>query len=640
MRQYPQYRQCNGMVTIRKQIYIFFAFFTIFTFLFVPECPAQKKQTSPVHIPSVLKKFSSPYFDERHTAIKAINSLTIQQRIRLVPTLLKLVEKGGWHEQTSAAAVLQQIGPKAKSSGPRLKKMLMNSIKKQEWDLACLMVATLKKTDPAILSSCISGIVKNFAVKKNKAEIEKAWEMEMLAVDILKRIGPEAKSAMPDLLAYLGNENRKVHTADILAVFKRIGPGARSSVSVLKNLLVQDDIALRSKAIEVLGAIGHGAEAAVPDLVSLAVNGDQKLVKQIEQTLSRIKKKNNPPDVKILETTCLEGRIIKIKLPFQDRDNVQQVVSIQVVKGPEHGKLIQIGPQAVEYRSDFGFTGTDMFTWKASDGLDESREIKGKITVKPDMVPPVIKSVTAVVNRERVVAEFNKPISAESIRNPKSYSISQGIEIKDVIPSEDNTSVEIRTSPLSENIKYMLTTKNMVDISRAKNKKGEDNKWFTLTMFTPGIICVFYEGVPLGDTLAHFAKLKPKKTGIVKKIYPGIRTRDTQISARFDGYIKISKEGEYVFYTSSDDGTRLYIDSKLIVKNDGMHSTMERSGKCSLKQGMHSITVTFYQGVGPFTLDVSWKGPGIKMQKIPDNVLYYLPSDLEAKSRRNPGKKK
>jgi hypothetical protein len=42
-------------------------------------------------------------------------------------------------------------------------------------------------------------------------------------------------------------------------------------------------------------------------------------------------------------------------------------------------------------------------------------------------------------------------------------------------------------------------------------------------------------------------------------------------AARWTGSIRLDTAGAYTFYTSSDDGSRLYIDGSLVVNNDNIH---------------------------------------------------------------------
>ncbi|MFC1462915.1 PA14 domain-containing protein, partial [Verrucomicrobiota bacterium] len=89
------------------------------------------------------------------------------------------------------------------------------------------------------------------------------------------------------------------------------------------------------------------------------------------------------------------------------------------------------------------------------------------------------------------------------------------------------------------------------------------------------------------------------------------------------GVIEITAAGDYTFYTTSDDGSRLYIEDSMIVDNDGAHGMQERSGVVTLSVGKHPIRVDFFQGGGGHGLEVRYAGPGIAKQLIPNAVLYH-----------------
>jgi hypothetical protein len=81
-------------------------------------------------------------------------------------------------------------------------------------------------------------------------------------------------------------------------------------------------------------------------------------------------------------------------------------------------------------------------------------------------------------------------------------------------------------------------------------------------------------------------------------------------------------DGIYTFYTASDDGSRIYIDDKLIVDNDELHGIIEKSGVIALGEGYHPIHITFFEKTGGEDLKVYWKGPGIEKQLLPDSILF------------------
>ncbi len=91
---------------------------------------------------------------------------------------------------------------------------------------------------------------------------------------------------------------------------------------------------------------------------------------------------------------------------------------------------------------------------------------------------------------------------------------------------------------------------------------------------------------------------------------------------RFSGYIKIDKAGEYTFYTNSNDGSRLYINGKLVVDNDGEHGALLRGGKITLKSGIYPIKLLYFQSGGSKQLQVFYEGPGIERLEVPATALF------------------
>ena len=92
---------------------------------------------------------------------------------------------------------------------------------------------------------------------------------------------------------------------------------------------------------------------------------------------------------------------------------------------------------------------------------------------------------------------------------------------------------------------------------------------------------------------------------------------------RISGYIKVPASGLYHFYTSSDDGSKLWIGDRLIVDNDGLHAPAEKIGYVRLKAGTHPIKVTYFEAGDGEELKVLYEGPKIKKQEIPGAVLFH-----------------
>ena len=63
----------------------------------------------------------------------------------------------------------------------------------------------------------------------------------------------------------------------------------------------------------------------------------------------------------------------------------------------------------------------------------------------------------------------------------------------------------------------------------------------------------------------------------------------------YRGTFWITQPGEYLFSLTSDDGANLYIDDRLIIDNDGIHSAKTIEGKADLTAGQHTIQVKYMQ---------------------------------------------
>ena len=146
----------------------------------------------------------------------------------------------------------------------------------------------------------------------------------------------------------------------------------------------------------------------------------------------------------------------------------------------------------------------------------------------------------------------------------------------------------------------------------------------------PGIKVDYFEPNPKDVKLETLAKLKPRASGIVPEITMNVpqRKRPDAFALRFTGVVRIDQPGDYTFFTKSDDGSRLYIDGKQVVDNDGLHGMTENRGAIQLTAGWHPIVVTYFDNGGGDGLEVTWRGPGIKKKsRIPTDRLAAAAAD-------------
>ncbi|MCW5942885.1 MAG: alpha-L-fucosidase [Fimbriimonadaceae bacterium] len=135
----------------------------------------------------------------------------------------------------------------------------------------------------------------------------------------------------------------------------------------------------------------------------------------------------------------------------------------------------------------------------------------------------------------------------------------------------------------------------------------------------PGLRYTYYERG--WQTLDQMKEAVATGSGTSPGFDIGLRKRDDHIAFTFEGVVLAPKDGVYTFFTRSDDGSRLYVDDRQIVENDGLHGMEEKSGSAPLRAGYHRIRVEYFNATGGLGLEVSWQGPGIAKGPIPGENL-------------------
>ncbi len=125
-------------------------------------------------------------------------------------------------------------------------------------------------------------------------------------------------------------------------------------------------------------------------------------------------------------------------------------------------------------------------------------------------------------------------------------------------------------------------------------------------MVPGGLIGVIYSMSPSSTSLPFFQWLDPLGVIYTSTLnvplrnflqgFPGVTDRYEWFAIDYSGRFWIDKAGLYRFELTSDDGSRLYIDSELVVNNDGIHGEETRTGEVTLAGGIHRIRVSYFQG--------------------------------------------
>ena len=295
---------------------------------------------------------------------------------------------------------------------------------------------------------------------------------------------------------------------------------------------------------------------------------------------------------------------------------------LHVFDWPENGKLIVPGI----YNNPIGaFLLSDI----NKSPLDFERKEDALVITVPAAAPDSINSV--------VVLDV---AGKADINNPPKFVSEDEIFINDM---------DVRIQSDRENIQIRYTIDNSVPDSNSAIVEGPVH----LTKTTTLMARCFRNGKPVsGTSETLFTKVKPEESskvdapvkGISYKYFEGdwdllpdfdsLKSSDGGIISNFsitsaksadhfgfeyEGYIKIPDDGVYNFYTASDDGSRLYINNKLVVDNDGQHGIIEKKGVIPLAKGYHPFRLTFFEKSGDQNLNVmlkpmAWKRPLYRIQ--------------------------
>lgn len=133
------------------------------------------------------------------------------------------------------------------------------------------------------------------------------------------------------------------------------------------------------------------------------------------------------------------------------------------------------------------------------------------------------------------------------------------------------------------------------------------------------------------DKLPELDKLKPKATGVAGGLDLGVAGRRNDYAIRFQGLWKVDRDDTYKFSLSSDDGSRLIIDGKTVVDNDGIHPNTTREGAAELNSGLHKVEVWFFQAAGEDEIALTVQGRHLQLVDI-GQVLVASEKDLATRA--------
>jgi len=115
-------------------------------------------------------------------------------------------------------------------------------------------------------------------------------------------------------------------------------------------------------------------------------------------------------------------------------------------------------------------------------------------------------------------------------------------------------------------------------------------------------------------------------------------------AARWSGVMFIRQKGNYMFALKSDDGSKLYMNKKLTVNNDGLHGMRSQSTRVNLRRSYLPIIVEFFEKTGGAGIEFTFMGPQTsnKMKNVgaSEMAANYFKVRTPESPKKKPAKKK
>jgi len=219
----------------------------------------------------------------------------------------------------------------------------------------------------------------------------------------------------------------------------------------------------------------------------------------------------------------------------------------------------------------------------------------GPVILQIDDPKPYVQKIGIVVDKPLIM----KPEKAMVTMTTLTSNASIHYTTDGTIPTEKSA---IYSQP------FELTDYTIVKAKAfEKGKQPSDVSQIEVEAFDPkvnGLNYEYFEGE--WSKIPDFDKLSPLKKGKSTGFdIAAIKAREDHFGIKFQSTISIPSSGNYTFYLLSDDGSKLYIDGKLIIDNDGPHGEIEKTGNIQLTQGKHFFRVDYFDNINAETLKLT-----------------------------------
>ncbi len=277
-----------------------------------------------------------------------------------------------------------------------------------------------------------------------------------------------------------------------------------------------------------------------------------------------------------------------------------------------------------------------------------------------DAIPILYKAVNIAVSvllnfKQKPINDFLKNINSlgeeykkEGILDEKTLKIFHSLskmnedyksEIELKYDASEIKEVFEKTGEFLETTRKFLKTRLTTSKERVRKKKATKILTVCGILIVSFIIILFLINLgikifgPKHGLLAHYYdNINLKGPAAVEKIdgkidfgwgrsspHPSITDK---FSVRWEGELKIDKSDHYTFYINSDEGTKLFLDDKMIIDTWlNKNRPVENSGELYLEEGKHKIKLEYFFNQRHAHIKLLWSSGSFKKRTVKSKFL-------------------
>lgn len=248
-----------------------------------------------------------------------------------------------------------------------------------------------------------------------------------------------------------------------------------------------------------------------------------------------------------------------------------------------------------------------------------------------DTTPPTVTNVspganvTGVATYANVTATFSEPVNASTVTAATFTLIKAGAStpIAATITYDAATGKATLnpSSDLPAGASYSATVRGGADGVKdlAGNPLAASKSW-SFTTAVGGLEGEYYDNQDL--TGLKLARVDPTVNFNWGGGSPDRTLASDTFSVRWTGQVRADATESYTFYTTSNDGVRLWVNGRLLIDNWTNHSATENSGSISLEAGQwYPVRLEYYEGAGSSIITLSHSSATVPKRIIPTDHL-------------------